>query len=264
LSEHAIAARWRTLRGNAGARRAALIPYLTAGFPDPERSLDALRRVAAAGADFVEVGVPFSDPLADGPTIQRSTQAALDRGMTLPRVLELVQRAALPVPVIVMTYLNPVMAFGLERFVREAAAAGVAGVLLTDLPAGADPAVEATVTAGPLVLIRLVAPTTTAERLATAVGGASGFVYLITRLGVTGARDQVPDDLPAHIARVRAVSPVPVAVGFGISTPAQARAAAGLADGVVVGSAIVDALGTGGPVAAERLVRDLAAAVHGA
>ncbi len=264
MSEHPIAARWRALRGDAGAgqQRAALIPYLTAGFPTPAVSLDALRRVAAAGADFVEVGVPFSDPLADGPTIQRSTQTALDQGVTVPRVLEQIHQAALQIPVIVMTYLNPVMAFGVERFLREAAAAGVSGLLLTDLPAGADPAVEAAVAASPLVLIRLVAPTTTPERLACAVRGAGGFVYLISRLGVTGARDQVPPDLPEHVARVRAASPLPVAVGFGIGTPAQARRAAELADGVVVGSAIVDALAAGGPDGAGRLVRALAAAVR--
>jgi tryptophan synthase alpha chain len=264
LSEHPIAARWRALRGDAGARqqRAALIPYLTAGFPTPAVSLDALRRVAAAGADFVEVGVPFSDPLADGPTIQRSTQTALDQGVTVPRVLEQIHQAALQIPVIVMTYVNPVLAFGVERFLREAAAAGASGLLLTDLPAGADPGVEAAVAASPLVLIRLVAPTTTAERLACAVRGAGGFVYLISRLGVTGARDQVPPDLPEHVARVRAASPLPVAVGFGIGTPEQARRAAELADGVVVGSAIVDALAAGGPDGAARLVRALAAAVR--
>ncbi|HEX9282396.1 MAG TPA: tryptophan synthase subunit alpha [Gemmatimonadales bacterium] len=269
MSDHPIAARWRAVweeggtTGGAGTgRRAALIPYLTAGFPTPALSLEALRRVAAAGADFVEVGVPFSDPLADGPTIQRSTQTALEQGMTVPRVLEQVHRAALQVPVILMTYLNPVMAYGLERFVADAAAAGVCGLLLTDFPAGADPAVEAVVMASPLALIRLLAPTTTPERLARAVRGASGFLYLISRLGVTGARDEVPPDLPDHVARVRAASPLPLAVGFGISTPAQARATAALADGVVVGSAIVEALGTGGAAAAERLVRDLAAAVR--
>jgi len=274
LSEHPIAARWRAIRGGgrggrgapAGAGRAALIPYLTAGFPTPALSLEALRRVAAAGADFVEVGVPFSDPLADGPTIQRSIQTALDQGMTLPGVLDLIRRAALEVPVIIMTYLNPVMAFGLERFVREAAAAGASGLLLTDLPAGADQTVESLVAASPLALIRLIAPTTTPERLARAVQGATGFLYLISRLGVTGVRDQVPADLPGHVARVRAASPLPLAVGFGIGTAAQARAAARLADGVVVGSAIIDALGaagtSGGPGAAERLVRELAAAVH--
>src|SRR5438094_1950307 len=203
LSEHPIAERWRSVRGSA-ARRAALIPYLTAGFPTPALSLEALRVVAEAGADFVEVGIPFSDPLADGPTIQRSTQAALDQGMTVARVLEQINRATLPVPVIVMTYLNPVLAFGLERFLREAAAAGVAGLLLTDFPAGADPALEDAVAASPLALIRLIAPTTTADRLARAVRGASGFLYLISRLGVTGVRASVPPPLAEHVAPVRA------------------------------------------------------------
>jgi len=262
LSEHPIAARWRTLRAGE-RRRAALMPYLTAGHPTPEASLAALQLVQAAGADFVEVGVPFSDPLADGPTIQRSTQAALDAGMTVPRVLELIGRAALGIPVVIMTYVNPVLAYGLERFVADAHAAGAAGLLLTDFPAGADPALEQLVLSSPLALIRLIAPTTTPERLTRAVRGASGFLYLISRLGVTGARDRVPPDLAEHVARVRAASPLPLAVGFGISTPDQARATAQLADGVVVGSALVDALASGGLPAAERLIRDLAAAVHG-
>ena len=260
MSEHPIAERWRSLR--TAHRRAALIPYLTAGFPTPALSLEALRVVADAGADFLEVGIPFSDPLADGPTIQRSTQAALDQGMTVARVLEQSHRAALAIPVIVMTYLNPVLAFGVERFVRDAAAAGVSGLVLTDFPAGADPDIEALVAASPLVWIRLIAPTTNSERLTRAVRGASGFLYLISRLGVTGARDQVPADLAQHVARVRAASPLPLAVGFGIGTPAQARATAALADGVVVGSAIVAALGKDGLGAAERLVRELAAAVR--
>ncbi|HLB81511.1 MAG TPA: tryptophan synthase subunit alpha [Gemmatimonadales bacterium] len=262
MSEHPIAERWRSIRGDAATRRAALIPYLTAGFPTPALSLEALRLVADAGADFVEVGIPFSDPLADGPTIQRSTHAALDQGMTVARVLEQIHRAALAIPVIVMTYLNPVLAFGLERFVREAAAAGASGLVLTDFPAGADPGIEALVAASPLVWIRLIAPTTSPERLTRAVHGASGFLYLISRLGVTGARDQVPADLAGHVARVRAASALPLAVGFGIGTPAQARATAALADGVVVGSAIVEALGQDGLGAAERLVRELAAAVR--
>src|SRR5256886_14504543 len=150
LSEHPIAERWRSVRASA-PRRAALIPYLTAGFPTPALSLEALRLVADAGADFVEVGIPFSDPLADGPTIQRSTHAALEQGMTVARVLEQNHRAAVAIPVIVMTYLNPVLAFGLERFVREAAAAGASGLVLTDFPAGADPGIEALVAASPLV-----------------------------------------------------------------------------------------------------------------
>lgn len=251
-----IAARWR-------AAPRALIPYLTAGFPDRATSAEALQRVAAAGADFVEVGIPFSDPLADGPTIQRTTHVALERGMTVAGTLELVGAARLPVPVIIMTYLNPVLAYGVARFAADAAAAGVAGVLLTDLPAGADPEVEAAVARHALDLIRLVAPTTDEARLRTALRGAAGFVYLISRLGVTGAREDAPPDLARQVARVRAVSRLPLAVGFGIGTPAQAAAAARVADGVVVGSALMDVLGAGGPAAAERLTRELAGAVHG-
>ncbi len=261
MSEHPIAARWRAL--HEGNRRRALIAYLTAGFPTAARSRDALRRVAEAGADFIEVGVPFSDPLADGPTIQRTTQVALEQGMTAAGVLALIQSAALNVPVVIMTYLNPVLAYGIDRFVADAHAAGAAGLLLTDLPAGADAAVERAVTRSPLALIRLVAPTTDDARLRATLAGATGFAYLITRLGVTGARAEVPADLEAQVRRVRAVTPLPVAVGFGIGTAAQARAAAAFADGVVVGSALMDALGTGGVEAAATLAADLATAVHG-
>jgi tryptophan synthase alpha chain len=220
--------------------------------------------MAAAGADFVEVGVPFSDPLADGPTVQRTTQTALEQGMTVPRVLDLIREGAAQVPVIIMTYLNPVLAYGVPRFAKDAHAAGAAGVILTDLPAGADPDVEQAVTTSALDLIRLVAPTTDDRRLKTALNNATGFVYLITRLGVTGARDTVPADLAAQVQRVRAASAsrIPVAVGFGISTPAQAAAAARSADGVVVGSALMDALATGGVSKLEQLTRQLAAAVH--
>src|SRR5438552_10523876 len=259
LSDHPIAARWREVRGEG---RAALIPYLTAGFPTPGASLDALRLAEAAGADVVEVGVPFSDPLADGPTIQRSAQAALEQGMTTGGVLQQIHDAGLRVPVVIMTYLNPVLAYGLERFLRDAHAAGASGLLLTDFPAGADPTLERAVAASPVALIRLIAPTTRPERLARAVRGASGFIYLISRLGVTGARDEAPPDLSTHVAAIRAATRLPIAVGFGIGTAAQARATARVADGVVVGSALVEALGGGGLSEAERLVRALAAAVR--
>lgn len=262
MSEHPIAARWRTLGERHGEQKKALIPYVTAGFPTAALCRDVLRAVQAAGADFVEVGVPFSDPLADGPTIQRTTQAALAQGMTAAGVLSLIRDAALAVPVIIMTYLNPVLAYGVERFVADAHAAGVAGLLLTDLPAGADAAVEAAVRRSPLALIRLVAPTTDEARLKAALADATGFVYLISRLGVTGARQQVPADLEDHVRRVRAATALPVAVGFGIGTAAQAAAAARTADGVVVGSALMEAVEQGGVPAAERLTRDLAAAVH--
>lgn len=243
-------------------RRAALIPYITAGYPTPAVSRDALRAAERAGADFVEVGVPFSDPLADGPTIQRSTQAALDQGMTVDGVLALVREARLAIPVVIMTYVNPVMAFGVERFVSAAQAAGVSGLLLTDLPAGADPDLEQRAAGGGLALIRLVAPTTPEGRLAAAVRGATGFIYLISRLGVTGVREQVPSDLGAQVARVKAATTLPVAIGFGIGTAEQAAAAARVADGVVVGSALVEALGNGGLASGEKLLRELAAAVR--
>lgn len=259
MSESGLAARWRAI-GAAG--RAALIPFFTAGYPSAAASLAALCAAARAGADLIEVGVPFSDPLADGPTIQQATQAALDGGMTVAGALELVREAALPIPVVLMTYLNPVRAYGMRRFAADARAAGAGAVLLTDAPAGADPEAEGAIAEAGLDLIRLVAPTTPDARLRDAVAGGGGFVYLITRLGVTGVRDAVPADLAAQVARIRRVTPLPVAAGFGIGTPAQAAAAARAADGVVVGSAIVTALGSGGVSAATAVVRDLAAAVR--
>lgn len=259
MSESRLDAAWSRLRS---AGRTALIPYLTAGYPSVDASREVLR-AAALQADIIEVGVPFSDPLADGPTIQRSTFEALRQGMTLAGTLDLIARAELDRPVVVFSYLNPILRYGLDRFLRDAEALDVAGLLLTDLPAGADPTVEDAVHASRLDLIRLIAPTTRPERLAEAVTGAEGFVYLVARLGVTGASSALAPDLPGTIARVRAATPLPVAVGFGISTPAQASAVAELADGVVVGSALVDALGRGGVSAAMAFLRSLREAVDG-
>jgi tryptophan synthase alpha chain len=255
---HPIAARFELVRSE---RRAAFIPYLTAGYPAPERSVEALRMLERAGSDLIEVGVPFSDPLADGVTIQRSTQAALEQGITVGRVFEGIARASLHAPVIIMTYLNPVLAYGVERFLVDAAQAGASGLLLTDFPAGVDPELEAQIGHSPLALIRLIAPTTNVERLAQAVRGAQGFIYFISRLGVTGARESVPHDLADQVAKVRAQTSLPVAVGFGIATPAQAAETARVADGVVVGSALVEALGQG-LGAAERLATELVRAVR--
>jgi tryptophan synthase alpha chain len=207
--------------------------------------MDALR-AADEVSDILEVGVPFSDPLADGPTIQRSTFEALQAGMTLAGTLELIDRAHLSCPIVVFSYLNPILRFGVERFLREAAELGVAGLLLTDLPAGSDPVVESTVQGSALDLIRLVAPTTRPERLTAAVSGAQGFIYLVARLGVTGATRSLARGLGDSIAQLRKATPLPIAVGFGISTPAQASDVAKLADGVVVGSALVDVLGREG------------------
>jgi tryptophan synthase alpha chain len=244
---------WAGLRAGG---RTALIPYLTAGHPDRATSLEALRR-AADHADIIEVGVAFSDPLADGPTIQRSTFEALQQGMTLPRTLELIDEASLERPVVVFSYLNPVLHYGLDRFLRDAAQVGAAALLLTDLPAGSDPGVERAVRESPLDLIRLVAPTTTCARLAEVAREAQGFLYLVARLGVTGASPALDLGLTDYLARVRAASPLPLAVGFGISTPAQARTVAALADGVVVGSALVERLGREGAAAAGRFLGEL-------
>jgi len=222
-----------------------------------------LRR-AEATADIIEVGVPFSDPLADGPTIQRSTFEALGQGMTLPRTLDLIAAARLERPVVIFSYLNPVRRYGLEPFLRDAAALGIAGLLLTDLPAGSDPEVEDLVRQSPLDLIRLVAPTTTGPRLAEVVRGAQGFLYLVARLGVTGASATLASDLAEYAARVRAASPLPLAVGFGISTPEQARVVARLADGVVVGSALVDLLSREGPERAAAMLSALRGALDAA
>lgn len=258
-SESRLDRTWAALRD---ARRPGLVPYLTAGFPSADASLEALRAVDEH-ADVIEVGVPFSDPLADGPTIQASTFRALEQGMTLEGTLDLVRRAAPSKPVVLFSYLNPVLQYGVPRLMRDAAELGIAGLLLTDLPAGGDAAVEGAVHESPLDLIRLIAPTTTGARLAEALAGAEGFLYLVARLGVTGASAALADDLEASVARVRAATSLPIAVGFGISTPAQARTVAGLADGVVVGSALVEILGREGVGAAARFLGELRAALDG-
>jgi tryptophan synthase alpha chain len=253
LSEPGLAPTWAALKSTG---RSALIPYLTAGFPTAKASEAALRSVAEV-SDIIEVGVPFSDPLADGPTIQRSTFEALRQGMTLAGTLELISRADLGVPVVVFSYLNPILQYGLERFLADAAQVGASGLILTDLPAGSDSGVEGRVQRSPLDLIRLIAPTTREDRLALALSDAQGFVYLVARLGVTGATASLGADLVRSIQRVRRVTVLPVAVGFGISTPEQARTVGGMADGVVVGSALVEILAQEGVGAARQFLGSL-------
>ena len=211
-----------------------------AGHPDPATSVALLRGIDAAGADVIELGVPFSDPMADGPIIQASSQRALDHGMTLGRTLDLIRDAHVRAPIVLFTYLNPLLAAGADVLDR-AAAAGAHGVLVTDLPVGADPVREQWLGSGPLGFVRLVAPTTPLERMREITAHGSGFVYLISRRGVTGLRTDVPAELPGTIARLRQATTLPVCVGFGISTADQARAVGQLADGIVVGSAIVQA-----------------------
>jgi len=234
-SSDAIPRRFEALRALG---RRALIPYITAGHPDAARSVALLQGLEAAGADIVEVGVPFSDPMADGPVIQASSQRALEQGMSFDGTLELIARARLGIPVVLFTYLNPILAAG-DDALRRAAEAGAHGVLVTDLPVGADPERERWFGEGPLAFIRLVAPTTPAARMSEIARHGGGFVYLISRLGVTGARDALPVDLGETVARLRGATTLPICVGFGISQPAQAAAVAALADGVAVGSALV-------------------------
>jgi tryptophan synthase alpha chain len=238
-SSEAIAQRFAELRA---AGRRALVPYITAGHPDVARTVELIRGLEDAGADVIELGLPFSDPMADGPIIQASSQQALAQGMNFDRLLELVARAAPRIPLVLFSYLNPILAAGSDALMR-AAEAGFSGLLVTDLPVGADPELEGRLGESPLAFIRLVAPTTPLARMKEIAEHGSGFVYLISRLGVTGVRDDLPADLPATVQRLREATTLPVCVGFGVSRPEQAAAVARIADGVVVGSAIVRAAG---------------------
>lgn len=243
-----------------GRGRSALVLYTTAGHPSPDLGLDVLLRLSDAGADVIELGVPFSDPLADGPTIQKSSFSAIQQGVDLAWTLDLLRRfrAQRETPIVVFSYLNPILDYGADRFLVDAVDAGAQGLLLTDLPAGADPELEAKIAASPLDLIRLIAPTTSDARIREIAAGSSGFVYYVSRTGVTGARAELSGGLAAEVQRLKAGTDLPVAVGFGISTAEQAREVAGLADGVVVGSALVDLLAREGLDAAEAFVRRLA------
>lgn len=237
ISSNKIDQRFALLRAS---QRKALVCYMTAGFPNATASLDLLRGLESEGADVIEVGVPFSDPIADGPVIQESSQKALAAGMTLEKTLDLVSKAGLGVPVVLFTYLNPLMSGG-NDVLKRASSAGVDGILLTDLPVGADPEREKWLGDSDLAFIRLVAPTTPVARMEDIGRNGSGFVYLISRLGVTGAQSNLSADLAGSTSRLRSATDLPICVGFGISNGEQARSAAAAADGVVVGSALVKA-----------------------
>jgi tryptophan synthase alpha chain len=243
--------------------RAALVPYVTAGHPELDSTVPVLEAVSASGADVIELGIPFSDPLADGPTIQRSSFASLASGTDVTRVLSdlAVFRAKSETPIVLFTYLNPVLRFGLERFLQEAADAGANGLLLTDLPTGADQVLEDAVIESPLDLIRLVAPTTPLDRVPEVARGGSGFLYYISRTGVTGAQTELRSGLDEAVRAIRAAVDLPVAVGFGISTPEQAAEVGEVADGVVVGSALVRILEEGGVDAGAAFVAALRTAL---
>lgn len=207
-----------------------------------EGTRDLLYGIVAAGADMVELGIPFSDPLADGATLQRTSHSALQRGASLRRALELVSlvREGIRVPLVLMSYYNPLLRLGGEGFAREAAAAGVDGVIVPDLPLEESPDFCGACAAASLDVVGMVAPTTPEERVAAIAGRASGFVYCVSLKGVTGARGRLPDGVDRLVARVRATTKLPAVVGFGISSADQVRAIGAFADGVVVGSALMD------------------------
>jgi tryptophan synthase alpha chain len=236
--------------------RAALMPYMMGGFPDADASAAIAGAYAEAGADLVELGIPFSDPLADGPVIQAAATQALAGGATLESTLAIGERIAAAVPVVPMVYANMVLAQGPERFARLLADAGAAGAIVPDLPADEAAEIGEELRAVGLPLIPLVAPTTPAERRRRICQGAVGFVYVVSDTRVTGEREELPGGLEELVAAVRAEAPVPAAVGFGIGTPDQAAAVGRIADGVIVGTRLVRAAGDAGAGAAAAAVAD--------
>lgn len=254
-------------------KRAAFIPFITAGDPDTETSYEILQHLPGAGADLIELGIPFSDPMADGPAIQASSVRALKSGMTLKGVLHLVERFRGHddvTPLVLMGYYNPIHAYGAHNFLRDAAHAGVDGLIIVDLAPEEGADLLSAANKNGIHIIRLAAPTTTDARLKTVLNGAGGFLYYVSVTGVTGTKAILIDDVATAIARIRAQSRLPCAVGFGIRTPDQAASVARIADATVVGSALVQCIagaiaqGQRGDAARQtlQLCRSLAEAVH--
>jgi tryptophan synthase alpha chain len=226
--------------------RAALMPYLTIGYPTPVLSVDLAQAAVEAGADMLELGIPFSDPLADGATIQHTTQVALDQGTTVGTCLDAVaelRRRGVGVPLLLMGYYNPIFQWGTETFCAACRKVGADGLIVPDLPPEEADELHTACREYGLDLIMFLAPTSTDERVREVVRRASGFLYLVSLTGVTGARDRLPADLESFVARVRRATDLPLAVGFGVGNPQQAARVARIADGVIVGSALLRAIG---------------------
>lgn len=244
----------------AAQGRAALVTFVTCGDPDLATSAQILAALPAAGADVIEIGMPFTDPMADGPAIQRGNIRSLGGGTTLKALLAMVREFRASddaTPVVLMGYFNPILSFGPERFAAEAKAAGIDGCIVVDLPPEEAAELTPALTTHGLHLVRLATPTTDAARLPAVLNGASGFLYYVSVAGVTGAGSAQAGDVAAAVARLKAATSLPIAVGFGVRTPEQAAAVARSADAVVVGSAIVDAIGD----AAEARANDIPARV---
>lgn len=245
---------------------AALMPYFTLGYPDAQTSLDIIEAIAPY-SDLLELGVPFSDPLADGPTVQHSTQVALENGTTTAKCLEMVRelrRRGVQTPVMLMGYVNPILAYGEAAYVRDATAAGVDGFIVPDLPLEEAEDLDAMTAESGLSLIQFLAPTSNPSRIDRVTARARGFIYLASVTGVTGARSQLRADLEGFVNRVRAKTAVPLAVGFGISNPTQAAEVGQIADGVIVGSAFINAVNAADDkvAAAVRFVQSLQESLH--
>ena len=270
-SQSRIASRFAELRA---LNRAAFIPFITAGDPDPDTSFKIFEKLPVSGADLIELGIPFSDPMADGPAVQASSLRALKSGMTLKRLLNMVERFRAHddvTPIVLMGYFNPVHAYGAHHFLRDAAHAGVDGLIVVDLPPEEDGDLRSAARLNGIDIVRLATPTTTDRRLETVLDGAGGFLYYVSVAGVTGTKTVAVDDVAAAISRIRRKSALPCAVGFGIRTPGQAAAIARIADAAVVGSAMVQSIaeaavahGQHGDIVerALQLCRSLAGAVH--
>ena len=249
-----------TLKG----KRAALIPFIMGYDPDAKTSMALLEALPAAGADLIEIGMPFSDPMADGPVIQAAGLRALSAGASVSKILEMVRafrKTNQDTPIILMGYFNPVYRYGNERFCKDAAAAGVDGIILVDLPPEEEGEIRAPLEASGLKLIRLIAPTSLEDRLPMLTQSASGFVYYISVAGITGAKSATAASLKNALHKIRTATTLPIAVGFGIKTPEQAKDVAQLADAVVVGSALVEVLQRSGRDAAVAFVSSLSAAL---
>jgi tryptophan synthase alpha chain len=228
----------------ARANHTVLIPYITVGYPSVETTLKAVPLLASSGCDIIELGIPFSDPLADGATIQRASYEALRQGVTPKVCFEVAQelRRQVEIPLVFMTYYNPVLKFGLEQFCSNCAEVGIDGLIIPDLPPEEGQELEQSTRSHGLDLIYLLSPASTGERIRLVASKSSGFIYLVSLTGVTGARDKLPEKLEGFVARVREKTEKPLCVGFGVSNPEQARRIARVADGVIVGSRIIQLL----------------------
>jgi len=226
------------------ANHTALIPYITVGYPNTATTLKVVSLLAGSGCDIIELGIPFSDPLADGTTIQRASYEALRQGVTTHLCLEVAKelRQQVEIPLVFMTYYNPVLKFGLEQFCSKCAKVGIDGLIIPDLPPEEGHELEKSTGGHGLDLIYLLSPASTEKRIRLVVGKATGFIYLVSLTGVTGARDELPRELEGFVAKVRANTEKPLCVGFGVSTPEQAQRISKVADGVIVGSRIIQLL----------------------